>query len=93
MKRAPSEEFRKNLESKMSDIFKDLQDKSFNDLTQANKDITDYREKIFAKIDEQAKNIIKDYIAGYFTQEASKKEHESIVFKALESFKNKSSQT
>jgi vacuolar-type H+-ATPase subunit H len=87
--RSQQEKFRNDLQSSMADIFKNLQEKNLSDLEQANKDITEYREKTFLKIDEQAKSLIKDYIAGYFTQEASKKDHENIVFKALESFKNR----
>lgn len=89
--RGQQEEFRKQLEIKVSEIFKDLQNKALEDLSNTNKDIANYRENVFSKIDEQAKTMIKDYIAGYFTQEASKKEHENIVFKALESFKSKKS--
>lgn len=87
--RTQQEVFRKNIEEKSTEIFKELQEKALSDLNNTNKDISSYREKTLAKIDEQAKTIIKDYVAGYFTQEASKKEHENIVFKALESFKHK----
>lgn len=89
--RNQQEEFRKNLQDEAANIFKSLQDKALQDLNKSNEEISSYKDKAFSKIDEQVKNIIKDYVAYYFTSESSKPEHENIVFKALEKFKNRNS--
>lgn len=79
--------FRDNLQGETVKILSQMKDDAQKQIEDVSKDIQEYREKTFTKIDQQAESMIKQYISDYFSAEMTKDHHENILFKAFDKFK------
>lgn len=79
--------FRDNLQQETVKILAQMKDDAQKQIEDVSKEIRDYRDKTFSKIDEQAEQMIKQYISDYFSAEMTKDHHENILFKAFDKFK------
>lgn len=79
--------FRDNLQNETIKILSQMKDDSQKQIQEVSKEIMEYRDKTFSRIDEQAENMIKQYISDYFSAEMTKDHHENILFKAFDKFK------
>ena len=69
------------------DVLKDLKNTAEHQMVNVDNEIKDYRENTFKKIDEHANAIIKQIVTEYFNSEITPKNHESILNKTFEKFK------
>jgi len=85
--RAMQGEFKKTLHDDSVAILNKMKENMDTQIMSVNAEIKEYRDRTFAKIDEQVQVLIKQYVADYFQTQLTPETHENILFKAFDKFK------
>lgn len=85
--------FREGLHKETVSILQQMKDNAEKQIEDVSREINEYRNRMFEKIDEHAESVIKQYISDYFSTGMTKENQENILFKALDRFKKNHSRS